>query len=543
MTETAAEPAGGNRTANSFRWKPGAALLSLGCLLEVIVWFYFSPDRTYQVFYSLPVVSGTVFFTVVWWLFASGLPWSTRITGILVLGLAAGLFRSQYRFKEFRGDMIPVFVPTSQPTDEERLNSYLDTVRNTPDSATDRVPVEAAASDPGASGIPELTVSPGDWPQFRGPDRNGVVRNLPAGVDWSEPPDEVWRHPVGKGWSSFAIADGLAFTQEQRKDRECVVCYDAMTGRQIWEHADSARFDEAMGGPGPRATPTIHNSRVYSLGATGQLNCLVARTGRRLWSRNILADAGGTNLRWAMSGSPLIVDDLVIVVPGGPDNHGIIAYDSGTGDIVWTNGSLTASYAAPMLATLEGTRCLLVFHGTGLSGHAVTDGATRFNIAWENDPKVNAAEPVVLSDHSVLIASGYGQGAARVDVRHKDGSWDADTVWTERRFKLKFNAAVQQGDHVYGLSEGILMCLQTADGKIAWKRGRYGYGQLLLAGDVLLIQAENGDIAVVAARPDRYRELARFPALDGKTWNHPALWNGCLLVRNGEEAACFRLVD
>ena len=536
-TETAA--------ASPFRWQWGVGIFTFGCLLEAAVWFYFSPDRTYQVFYSLPVVSGTVFFTLLWWLFASGLSWPTRGIGVLVLAAMLGGFRSQYRFKEFRGDMIPVFVSTSELTDEEQLAAYLKTVEAASPPETSAVEGGESENAGDESVVetepPRLEISDGDWPQFRGPRRDGIVNADLSNVNWQQAPVEIWRHPVGKGWSSFAIVGGLAFTQEQRGDNECVVCYDALTGRQIWEHADALRFDEAMGGPGPRATPTIADSRLYSLGATGQLNCLDALSGRKLWARNILDDAGAGNIRWAMAGSPLIAEGKVIVIPGGENDHGVAAYDAASGEPVWSAGTAPASYAAPTLASLHGTQTLLAFHGLGLSGHDLTNGALLWTVPWENDPKVNAAEPVVVDDHSVLIATGYGQGATLVRLQQNGDDWSAETDWTEKRFKLKFNAPVRQGQYVYGLSEGILMCLNLDSGGIEWKKGRYGYGQLLLADDVLIVLAENGDIAYVAATPDDYEELGRFPALDGKTWNHPVVWNGHLFARNGEEAACFAL--
>lgn len=545
MTDSSAATQAEDSAAFTFRWQLGAFVFGLGCVLEIFVWFYFAPDRTYQVFFSLPVVSGTVFFTLLWWLFASGLSWSTRGIGVLVLAAAAGAFRSQYRFKEFRGDMLPVFVSTSEPTDEEQLDAYLKTIEtksSTQAAVTEAQQSDAASGDETPEAVATLEITAEDWPQFRGPHRDGVVEADLSSVNWQQAPVEIWRHPVGKGWSSFAIVGGLAFTQEQRGEKECVVCYEAATGKQVWEHADLTRFDEAMGGPGPRATPTIINSRVYALGATGQLNCLDAMTGDLLWSRNILEDAKAENLEWAMAGSPLIVDGKVIVIPGGSNDHGVAAYDADSAEPVWAAGSAQASYAAPTLANLHGTQTVLAFHGTGVSGHGLSDGRLLWTVPWENDPRVNAAEPIVVDDRSVLIATGYGQGAALIRLQQNGDDWSAETAWTEKRFKLKFNAAVRKGSYAYGLGEGILMCLNLDNGSIEWKRGRYGYGQLLLAGDVLIVQAENGDIAFVSAQPDGYQELARFPALDGKTWNHPVLWNGHLFVRNGEEAACFALV-
>jgi outer membrane protein assembly factor BamB len=531
------------------RWFWGLGILIVGVIAEIGVWAAFAPDRTYQVFFSLPVVSGTVFFSLLWWAFLSPVQWSVRGIGLLVVAACAGGFWSLYTFDGFEGDMIPRFRRRSEVAEQERrreqfiaesasTNSSRPASNVRPsESDTDGTPHEDAVT------APEFAVSPTDWAEYRGPRRDGVLNNLPAGIDWTKTPSEVWRHPIGAGWSSFAVAGGFAITQEQRSDQECVVCYEAATGKQIWVHTDAYRFDEAMGGPGPRATPTIHGSRAYSLGAGGQLNCLDVLTGEGLWGTNILNDTSAKNLEWAMAGSPLVVDGKVIVNPGGADGQGLVAYNTDDGKVVWSSGNDQASYTAPMLAELGGTQQVLLFDGKGIAGHSLEDGKELWKFSWENDPKVNASIPIPINDRSVFIGAGYGVGSALLKVTPDGNAWATELLWKSPKFKLKFNAAIRHENSLYGLSEGILSCINLETGEHQWKKGRYGYGQLLLAGNVLVVQAESGDVAFVRASPEEYEELHRFKAIEGKTWNHPVIWQDMLLVRNAEEAACFKLRD
>lgn len=542
-----------------FRWGWGLGILIVGIIAEVAVWNAFSPDRTYQVMYSLPIVSGVPFFLAIWWVFASGVDWMTRFLGVLAVASVCGVFLAKYRFEGFEGDMIPRFRSRTEPTAEQNLSRFLEKQAAASSKVEEDVSEAGEVSDANAKVEPVWKVEPGQgWFQYRGARRDGIVRTAPEGVDWSVTPEEVWRHPVGTGWSSFAIVEAcleetpagegpeaacrsIAITQEQREEDECVVAYDAETGNQLWVHSDGIRFEEALGGPGPRATPTIDGVRVYSLGATGQLNCVNTLTGALVWSTNILEDANAKNLNWAMSGSPLVAGNRVIVNPGGADGNSVVAYDKLTGERIWAAGNDPASYTAPVLATLLGKPQVLVFGGLGPVGHDLETGQVLWSFPWENQPKVNASVPVLIDESSVMIGSGYGLGSVRLRLSADGDMWNVTTDWDSKRLKLKFNAPVRQGDYVYGLDEGILTCIDLKTGKPEWKRGRYGYGQLLLCGDVLIVQGEKGEVAFVEASPEKHNELHRFEALTSKTWNHPVVFNGHLFTRNGEEAVCFRL--
>lgn len=522
-----------------FRWGWGLGILLLGIAAELLVWNVIGQDRTHQVFYSLPIVTGTPFFLLIWWTLFSGIDWTTRFLGVGAVASVVLLFYSQYRFDGFEGDMIPRFEKRSTPTNEAQLAKFMKTQQSQKPVAAEWV---IADEQP--------------WPEYRGPARDGVVRDVPTEVDWSTTPKEVWRHPVGEGWSSFSIAEAILpslttdeppqnraylLTQEQRGEQECVVAYDAATGDQIWVHEDAIRFEEALGGPGPRATPTVNGQLVYSLGATGQLNCLNALTGEKVWATNVLKDADAKNLNWAMSGSPLVVGEKVIVNPGGEKEHSVIVYHRETGDQIWTAGNYPASYTAPVLASLLGTQQVVIFGGNGPVGHDLDSGKELWSFKWQNDPKVNAAIPTLVDESSIMISCGYAIGSALLRFSHEGDNWKVSSDWESKRLKLKFNAPVRKGDYVYGLDEGILTCVDLKTGNSEWKRGRFGFGQVLLCGDVLIVQAENSEVAFVSATPDKHIELYRFQAIEGKSWNHPVIWNGYLFVRNGEEAACFDL--
>jgi outer membrane protein assembly factor BamB len=355
----------------------------------------------------------------------------------------------------------------------------------------------------------------------------------------------VWGpQPIGLGWSSFAVAGDRLFTQEQRGDEELVVCYDATNGNQLWTHADLARFSEALGGDGPRGTPTIDDGRLFALGATGVLNCLDAATGKSIWQRDVLVDAGnGTrvaNIEWGMAGSPPVWEGKVFAVPGGGQGREVIAYDVATGEIAWAAGDGTASYASPRIETIGGTPMLLVLDADSLKGLDPATGEQLWSFGpWTNQPKVNASQPVVQGD-KIFLSSGYTIGSVLLQVSLQGGDWTVKEVWrNNNEFKLKFNDAVYRDGYLYGLDEGILACYEFETGKRQWKKGRYGYGQVILLGDTLVILAEDGTLAAVAASPNEFDELARVPVLDGKSWNHPAFARGKLFVRNDREATCL----
>ena len=398
------------------------------------------------------------------------------------------------------------------------------------------------AAPPGPPGAPFDHRDDAAWTDFRGPHRDGRYTGPAIRTDWpADGFDPLWSQPIGGGYASFAVAGGRAFTIEQRRDLEVVAAYDVDSGAERWTHAWPAYFREAMGGPGPRATPTWRDGRVYALGATGRLVCLDAATGEEVWARNILADAAASNLIWAMSGAPLVVDDLVIVQPGGRDGWSVAAYDRLTGEVVWHGLDDVQSYTSPMLVTLGGVRQVVVVTAARAAGLRPEDGALLWEYPWTVPTVPNIAQPLVVGDARLFLSASYGKGAALVELTRDGGRLTAETVWETHRMRNRFSSSVLVDGYIYGLDNAILASLDAATGELMWKGGRYGSGQLLAAGDHLVVLTERGDLVLVRATPERHEEVARFRALEGKTWNVPALAGGRLLVRNARRMAAFDL--
>ena len=420
-------------------------------------------------------------------------------------------------------------------------------------SAPDTAPVTPAAPAAPAAGeapppVAALTVAPTrlaapvlEWPGFRGADRNGVIRGVRINTNWSQtPPTELWRRPIGPGWSSFAVHGDLLYTQEQRGDDEIVAAYRVSTGAPVWRHRDAARFYESNGGPGPRATPTYSDGRVYTFGATGILNALDAATGRVVWSRNVSTDSKTVVPDWGFAASPILVDDLVIVAAAGK----LVAYDVAAGTPRWYGPDGGPGYSSPHLLTIRGVPQILLLSGGGVTSVAPADGKT----LWEMTVTTSAmsapiVQPGATAEGDVLISDGTASGMHRVAVAQGPDGWTAEPRWKSTGLKPLFNDFVVHKGYAFGFDGSILACIDLADGTRKWKGGRYGSGQLVLleTQDLLLVVSEEGELVLVAATPDKHTEIARAPAIEGKTWNHPVLVGDVLLVRNGEAMAAFRL--
>jgi hypothetical protein len=434
------------------------------------------------------------------------------------------------------------------PTPEERLLAQADEPKPlapavvaaemvAPSSTPAPAPV-VAASEPAARTVPMRRA---EWPGFRGPNRDGIVRGVKIATDWSAtPPVQVWRRPVGPGWSSFAVSGNLFYTQEQRGGDEVVSCYRLSNGEPVWRHRDATRFWESNGGAGPRGTPTLDNGRVYTLGATGILNVLDAVTGAVIWSRNVAPELKAKIPFWGISSSPLVVDDVVIVAAGGK----LGAYDVNSGQPRWSGHGTGFSYSSPHLATIDGVQQVLFISGPGTTSVAPATGTLLWQHAW---PGGAIVQPAVTPDGGVLvntISMNGGLGMRRLAVTHAANGWKADERWTSIGLKPYFNDFVVHKGHAYGFDGNILSCIDLQDGTRKWKGGRYGNGQLVLLADedLLLVLSEDGDLALVNATPDQFTEVAKFDAvLEGKTWNHPVIVGHTVLVRNDHEMAAYRL--
>lgn len=508
------------------------AIIAGGCAIGLIVaWLPEWGDRQLQYLISASIILVATLLLFLWFLFLSGVRKGRRlpICGLIIaLIIGAGY---SLRVEEVSGDLVPRLVFRWQKKASLQIPE--------PDPAGKKEPL---VSTPGSASRPAASGSNADYPQFLGPGRNAVV--AAAGIRWDlnqYPPVELWRRPVGAGWSAFSIVGNRAVTQEQRGESECVVCYQVQTGEVLWSHSDRARFEEVLGGVGPRATPTTTRSRVFTMGATGILNCLKLADGSPVWSVDVLAEYGCPNQSWGKSGSPLLAGDLVIVCAGRNNCPGLVAYRQGDGAEAWKSPAADPGYSSPSLSTLAGRPQILVLNNDVLNSHDPSDGAILWSHPWPGSrPKVT--QPVTLENDLVLLSSGYGVGCELIEVSSgPGGALGARSIWKNRNLKSKFsNIVIHKGD-AYGLDDGIMVCIDLETGKRRWKGGRYGHGQIMLAGETIVVLSERGELVVIQPDPTALRETVKLKLIEGKTWNHPALGAPYLLVRNATEAACYKL--
>jgi outer membrane protein assembly factor BamB len=375
------------------------------------------------------------------------------------------------------------------------------------------------------------------WPCFRGADRDGKIHGVRIGTDWkATPPVELWRRPVGPGCSSFSVIGDLLFTQEQRGGKEAVTCYNLTTGKPVWVHTDTVRFWDSHAGAGPRATPTLSNGRVYTLGATGLLNVLNANDGSLVWSRNSAADTRTKDSGWGFTGSPLVTGDFVIVAATGR----MAAYDLSTGKTRWLGPDGGQGYSSPQLLTVDGVPQVVLMSDSGAVSLAPADGSVLWKYNWKLDGRI--LQPAQTESGDILVSGGMQNGIRRISVAHESGIWNIKDRWTSTGIKGYFNDIIIHKEHIYGFDGLSLACISASDGMRSWRGGRYGGQMILLADqDLLLVLTEKGEVALINAAPEKFTELARYPAITGKTWNHPVLVGNILVVRNAREMAAFRL--
>jgi outer membrane protein assembly factor BamB len=389
---------------------------------------------------------------------------------------------------------------------------------------------------------------PGDWLAFRGGERESVVTGVKLG-DWEKnPPKLVWRRPLGPAWSSMIVVDGHLVTQEQRGEAEVVACYNATTGEEEWAHEDALRFFEALSGAGPRSTPTFAEGKLYTYGARGKLNCLDPATGEAVWSKDVFQETDAAVPQWGNSVSPLVVDGLVVVWAGGKNDRGLVAYRADSGELAWSAPAGPVTYATPQIMTLDDQRQIVMHDNVSLYGVSLKDGKRLWELKNPSEISQPMLQPHLLrreaEKESYVALVGWGSGVAELPIEQGDKEWRlTDPAWTTEKLKPSFNDFVIHEGHLYGLDDGILCCVDASSGQRVWKKGRYGFGQLLLLPDIneLLVLTEKGEVVRVAAKPQKHEEHGRFQAIEGKTWNHPIIAHGKLYVRNSEEMACYDL--
>lgn len=507
-----------------------AIVLGILAAIVTVVWLIPEDFIMRGMKMSTTIVGTTlaVILSLLWFLTLSRAPGRIRLAVLGVALLCGTAAVASVRRLEFTGNMVPIFEFRWQQSREARLAAH----RAALAKAEKPAPIDA------------IQLGKYDVPAYRGERRDGIIFGPPLARRIDGTPEPIWRQPVGGGHSAFIVVGGLAITIEQRGDSETIVCYDAASGREDWLYGYLALFNEALGGPGPRATPTYYEGNIYSLGGTGDLVCLAATSGEEIWRTNILEQNDVANLPWGMSGSPLVYDGIVVVNPGTQDGNdksrGLVAYDAKTGEIVWKHGKWPAGYSSPMLAEIDGVRQILMFDGKGLNGHDAQTGEPLWRTEWPSYSDINASQPAVVGNR-VLITSDSGCGL--YEVTQAGGEWKVDELWRNDSSVMRgsYASPIIHDGYIYGLDKRILVCLDLETGKRVWKNGRYGHGQLLLQDDLLIVMAEDGRVAIVEATPEKYNELASFQGIEGRTWNQHALADGRLYIRNNIEMACYDL--
>jgi outer membrane protein assembly factor BamB len=508
---------------NDIRWWPAALILLVTLTVVLVLRSRDSVPFQQRNLQTLGVCMGGILLLLIWWVAFSRAAWKKRLTVTLAFGILMGGGLATFRIRGVTGDLVPILEPRW--------------VHHTP-SSLPGIPVEVS----GTNAMPTTAQQRPDYPQFLGPNRTAILSRPILNPDWeATPPRILWQQPVGAAWSGFAVVGKFALTQEQRAEDEWVTCYEAETGRLIWAHTDPARYFTTIAGEGPRCTPTAVSNRVYTLGATGILNCLNLESGQLVWQRNITDDAETKVPGWGYSGSPLVFDGRVVVSAGGRPDRSLLAYRCDTGELEWSAGSAPANYGSPFLTELVGIRQILAFNSERITAHEADSGRVLWEYPWGvGHPHVSI--PVITATNRVLFSSGYGVGSELLELSPgPDHSLTVNQLWRSRRMKAKFANLLARDGFLYGLDDGMFACIDLEDGSLRWKEGRYGHGQGLLIGELVLLMSEKGELILLRPTPDAPNELQRFQVFDSKTWNPIALAGDLLLVRNDLEAAALRL--
>lgn len=535
-------------------------------------------DKLYFVGFLTQVASTLLLalFFLGWWFFNRGLPWSQKLIGFaLIVGLGyVAKTQLHHSFNAFM--LIRIGFPVAATVtllwlwkagrltlgwavavaaiwgsfDLFRNDGFDGQLRSalawrwTP-SAEEKFLAQSRVSKPKTSALGAAVAfepTANEWAEFRGPMRDGVLHGTTIATNWDvAPPRLVWKKAVGPAWSSMIVIGQRLFTQEQRGPQEAVVCYDARNGDEVWAHTDETRFDDSLSGIGPRATPTLVKGRLYTLGATGFLNCLEAENGKTVWKRDIRVDSHAPTMQWGFSSSPLVYDGKVFVYAGNDGDKGMLAYRADTGEFVWGSGAGKTSYSSAQLLTVDGVKQVAMLHDGGVTGFDPVTGKKLWQAGDVFPGSPRCCQPRLVSSNDLVVGPLIGLGTSSLKITRQGEQWNVATNWVTKEMKPEFPDYVISKGYAFGFDAGIFCCIRLADGKRVWKDGRYGRGQVvLLAGqDLLLVASETGDLVLLAADPTAHKELGKIKAIEGKTWACPVAHGDLIFHRNAQEMACF----
>ncbi len=486
------------------------------------------------------------FIPLMWFTFRSSWSGRVRFVPLTMILIAVGAFFAVFKIQGVSGEMIPRFGYRFGKAPDQKLDAF---------SATE-------TSDNDVAGL-TIEEDPKAFPQFLGPDRNNRLPGPNIQTDWTKfPLEELWRIPIGAGWSGFAALDGRIYTMEQRDSEELVTCYDMKTGEPIWGTGVDARHYTVMGYVGPRCTPLLFDGKVYASGATGIFRCLNRQTGEVMWQHDLKEMFGvspeveSANIAWGRANSPLgyeLEDRKIVIIPaGGADVNNreamasLVAFDAATGEKVWLGGHEQISYASPSVVQVDGKDQIVSINEANITGHDPATGDELWALEWPGSSHGNATCSQVhsLGNNRFFVSKGYGQGARMFQVTANGDGFETAVLWDNSRvLKTKFTNVAIAGDDIFGLNDGILEKVKLEAKRPEWRERGFGHGQVLLVGNTLLVMGEEGELAAVDTESDEYQELSRIKALSGiaPTWNPLCMYGDLLLVRNAEEAVCYRV--
>jgi outer membrane protein assembly factor BamB len=398
---------------------------------------------------------------------------------------------------------------------------------------------------------------PGDpklwWPQFLGPQRDGISRDKGLNFDWKKtPPKVLWKEPLGAAFSSLTIVGDRIYTMCKREQRDIVVCLDRATGKEKWAHDVAPSYiDQQKQGPGPRSTPTYHNGKLYCLFPMGELVCLSAADGKRIWTANQFKDTGAPNpagayYYWGVSLSPLVEGDLVIVQPGGTNNNSVAAYHKDSGKLVWTCGGDLPGYGSPIAVTIQGQRQVIMPTGESILGIEPAKGKVLWRYVFGNEFQATGATPV-WTDGLLYMSAAYGTGSVVLEITSKANKWTALAKWQDKKnLKTLFATAMVMDGYIYGchgdLGAFALKCLDLKTGKIKWESRIQSRHSLLAVDGHLLCWSETGSLYLVEMQPKEYVLKAELPdLLRPRAWAAPAMADGMLYLRDQHDILCLDL--
>jgi len=383
--------------------------------------------------------------------------------------------------------------------------------------------------------------STSDWPQWLGPNRNGISAETGLLKSWpATGPKILWRIPLGEGFSGVSISQGRAYTLFSQGNDEFVVCLAAATGKELWRARSGSTFKDTNGN-GPRSTPTVHSEVVYALGAHGKLFALQTAGGKKLWSHDLKKEfkTSGPARDGGFSTSPLIEGNLLLVEAGGGEGNSFIAFNKQSGAMVWKVESDRAAFASPIAITVNGVRQIVFFSATGAIAMSPADGKVFWRLPWKTDDDVNAATPLFIPPDKVFISSGYDVGATLLRIKADNATARIEEIWKSKVMQNIYTSSILQGDYLYGFDGGMLKCIELNTGAEKWTQRGFGVGTLIYADGHLIVLGDKGKLALVEAAPTGYKEKAVAEILDGRCITVPALAGGKLYLRNAKELICL----